>query len=121
MYSGIPVLAAGMLLLSQTQQSYTLLLTAVLLGFAVGAIQPSTQTIIVKMTPQHRLGLANSTYFMCADLGMAIGPTLAGLAVPVAGFRGMYLGMTILAALGIVMYYFAHGKKTGKQPLVNDI
>lgn len=111
MYSAIIVLTAGMAILSQTTHSYTLLLAGAFIGFGVGAIQSSTQAISVKITPRHRLGLANSTYFMLCDIGMALGPILAGLAIPYTNFRGMYVGMSLVSLLCLLLYYWLHGKE----------
>lgn len=111
MYSAIIVLTAGMATLSHTTHSYTLLLAGAFIGFGVGAIQSSTQAISVKITPRHRLGLANSTYFMLCDIGMALGPILAGLVVPYTNYRGMYLGMSLVSLLCLLLYYWLHGKE----------
>ena len=111
MYSAIIVLTAGMATLSHTTHSYTLLLAGAFIGFGVGAIQSSTQAISVKITPRHRLGLANSTYFMLCDIGMALGPILAGLVVPYTNYRGMYVGMSLVSLLCLLLYYWLHGKE----------
>ncbi len=111
MYPAILIFTAGMLLFSQTHHGYTLLLAAALIGLGFGAIQSSTQAISVKMTPQHRMGLANSTYFALADIGMGIGPLMVGLIIPFIGYRGIYMVMAIFAAVCLLFYYLLHGKK----------
>lgn len=110
MYLTILIFTMGMILFSQTHHGYTLLLAGALIGFGVGAIQSSTQAISVKITPLHRMGLANSTCFMFLDIGMGIGPLLAGLVIPFTDYRGMYMGMAIVGAVCLLLYYFLHGR-----------
>lgn len=110
MYPAILIFAIGMFLFSHSYHGYTLLLAAALIGLGLGAIQSSTQAIAVKITPPHRLGLANSTYFMLADIGMGIGPLLVGFIIPFLNYRGMYTVVSIVALVCLLLYYLLHGK-----------
>lgn len=111
MYPAIMIFTAGMILFSQAHHGYTLLLSGALIGLGFGAIQSSTQAISVKITPQHRMGLANSTYFAFSDIGMGIGPLMVGLIIPFTGYRGIYMVLAIFAAACLLLYYLLHGKK----------
>ncbi len=111
MYPAIFIFAVGMLLVSRSYTGFVLLLSAALLGLTCGSIQLTTQTIAVQLSPQHRLGLANSTFFMSVDIGVAIGPLLFGLLLPFAGYRNLYTFSAILALGCILLYYFLHGNK----------
>jgi MFS family permease len=116
MYPSIILFTLGMILFSQSHYGYVLLLAGGLIGFGVGAIQSSTQAISVKITPRHRMGLANSTYFALLDIGMGIGPLLVGLLIPITGYRGMYLFVAIAGgALSLLLYYLLHGKNIKKE------
>lgn len=110
MYPAILIFAIGMFLFSRNSHGYVLLLAAALIGLGFGAIQSSTQAIAVKITPPHRLGLANSTYFMFADIGMGIGPLFVGFMIPFTGYRGMYMIMATIALVCLLLYYLLHGK-----------
>jgi MFS family permease len=120
MYLAIVVFASGVFLLSRSYHGYELLLAAALVGLGFGAIQSSTQAIAVKITPLHRLGLANSTYFMFSDIGMGIGPLLVGFIIPFTGYRGMYTVVSFVALACLVIYFFVHGRtvKSGEQEQV---
>jgi MFS family permease len=113
MYPAIIVFAGGMLLVSQAHSGILLLLSAALLGLACGSIQSTVQTIAIQLSPQHRLGLANSTFFISVDIGVAIGPFLFGTLLPVAGYRNLYAVSAIIAIVCIFLYYVLHGKKAG--------
>lgn len=94
----------GMVLLSLAHEPLALLGSAVLLGFGVGTIQASGLAIAVRATPDSRLGLANSTFYILLDIGVGIGPLFLGFIEPAWGYRGLYLAMAIVAALALVLY-----------------
>ena len=110
MYPAIIAFACGMVLCGQSQHAFSLLLAAVCLGLGFGSVQASTQAIAVKLAAKHRLGLANATFFMFCDLGIALGSLLAGLVIPEIGFRNMYTGAAFIALGCLFFYYVLHGK-----------
>ena len=112
MYPAFISVMLGMILLSQTYHSATLLLAGAFLGFGMGIVQSCGQAIAVKLTPHHRLGLAISTFFIFADIAIGIGPFLLGYLIPFMGYRGVYVAMSIIALLCIFLYYVWHGRKT---------
>lgn len=111
MYPAFVVFAAGMLLLSYTNSSVTLLLSGVLIGLGFGNMQSCTQAIAVKLTPPHRMGLATSTFFIFLDAGLGFGPYVLGFIIPFASYSKLYaiLGFVVLAS--VILYYLVHGKK----------
>ncbi|MBN1188171.1 MAG: MFS transporter [Dehalococcoidales bacterium] len=111
MFPAIALFAGGMLLVSQAHSGLLLLVSAGLLGLACGSIQSTVQTIAIQVSPQHRLGLANSTFFMSVDIGVAIGPFLFGMLLPLAGYRNLYAVTAGIAVVCILLYYLLHGKK----------
>ncbi len=111
MYPSIIVFTLGMALFSQAYYGAILLSAGVLIGIGVGAIQSSTQAISVKITPRHRLGLASSTYYASLDIGMGLGPLMAGFMIPLIGYHEMYMVVAILGALCLLLYYLLHGRQ----------
>ena len=87
------------------------LLGAALIGLGFGNFQSVAQTIAIKLTPPHRMGMATSTFFIMLDLGIGFGPFLLGFMVPEYGYRGLYLSMVPLILASVFIYYFLHGKK----------
>lgn len=110
MYPAILIFATGMLLFSQSNIGYQLLFAAVFVGIGFGAIQSSALAIAVKITPSHRLGLANSTYFTFSDLGMGTGPLLVGILIPYLSYRGMYAVVAVILLACLFLYHFLHGR-----------
>lgn len=110
MYPAIIIYGIGMLLFSNSYHGIVLLLSASLIGLGIGAVGSCAQTIAVKVTPIERLGLANSTYYVFTDIGVGIGPMVAGLLIPCIGYRGVYNAFAVVIFLCFVLYYFLHGK-----------
>ena len=119
-YPAIISLAMGLLILSQSYNSFTLLLASVFIALGFGTMQSCFQAIAIKESPQHRVGLATSTFLICMDLGVGIGPFLLGSIIPMFGFRGLYLTLAIVVFLSIFLYFALHGKKTANQKLYSQ-
>lgn len=111
MYPAFIIFAGGMLLLSTTTTSFSLLAAGVLIGLGFGNMQSSTQAIAVKLTPPHRMGLATSTFFIALDAGLGFGPYLLGFIIPITGYNTMYVILGITVLVTAVLYIFLHGKK----------
>lgn len=104
-YSGNAAIMAGILLLVLFHNIPCYLLSAVLLGYSFGAIQPSLQTMAMHAVAPERRGAANSTFFVAFDLGIALGGFLAGVLVKVLGYDAMFLCMIVPCALSWGYYY----------------
>ncbi|MCC4722544.1 MFS transporter [Salinicoccus sp. RF5] len=113
-YPALVSFAAGMLMLSQSFAGWMFLAAAVLMGLGYGNFQSIAQALAIKLTPHHRMGLANSTYFIALDLGLGLGPLMLGYIVPVSGYRGMYMVLVAVILAGIAVYHFMHGRRDGE-------
>ncbi|MGJ9457324.1 MFS transporter [Oceanobacillus sp. CF4.6] len=122
-YPALVLFTLSLFLLSQAQSGFILLLSGALLALGFGTMMSSAQAIAVKESPKHRVGLAASTFYICMDSGMGIGPFLIGFIVPLVGYRGMYLTMAVIVFLSIFLYYFLHGKKATarKRGILDDV
>lgn len=108
-YSGNAAIIAGILLLVLAHNMPCYLLSAALLGYSFGAIQPSLQTMAMHAVPPERRGAASSTFFVAFDFGIALGGFLAGVLVKYLGYDAMFLIM-ILACLLSAAYYHLFGR-----------
>lgn len=111
MYPAFIVLAAGLALLSQANGGALLLLSAAVIGLGMGTLQSGSFAIANKVSPDHRLGIANATYFTIAEVGVGLGPIVMGVLVPYAGYRGIYLIAGAVVVGAFFFYYLLHGKK----------
>ncbi|MEA3574943.1 MFS transporter [Peribacillus castrilensis] len=111
MYPAFIIFGVGLLLLSMTTNSFTLLAAGFLIGLGFGNMQSSSQAIAVKLTPPHRMGMATSTFFIMLDAGLGFGPYILGFIIPVTGYSTLYVILGVVVILTSVLYYFLHGKK----------
>lgn len=110
-YPSLGFFAISLLLLSTTNSSFTFLLSAALAALGFGTIMSAGQAIAIKLTPKHRYGLATSTFFICLDSGVGIGPFLLGFLVPLIGYTGMYTALAVVVLFSIFLYFVLHGRK----------
>jgi MFS family permease len=111
MYPAFIIFGVGLLLLSITTNSFTLLAAGFLIGLGFGNMQSSSQAIAVKLTPPHRMGMATSTFFIMLDAGLGFGPYILGFIIPITGYSTLYVILGVLVILTSVLYHFLHGKK----------
>lgn len=118
-YPSLVIYCVSLVILSQATSGWAILVTGALTALGHGTLMSSTQAIAVKVSPRHRVGLATSTFYICMDSGMGIGPFLLGTIIPFVGYRGMYLALACIVFLAIFMYHFVHGKKAAKNKAVS--
>ena len=101
---------AGMILLSQTHNGFSLLLSAAFLGFGIGVIQSCGLALAVQKSSPERISYVNSTFYIFLDVGTGSGPFLLGFLIPSAGYRGMYTAMAGVTFLLCLLYLFISRK-----------
>lgn len=84
----------GMGLLATVYQPTAMLIAAALLGFGVGTVQASGLALAVRLAPDDRLSLANSTFYILLDIGVGV-----GLLVLVRTNRHLKENIAIIVAL----------------------
>lgn len=119
MYPSFLVLAVGLYLLGETHHGIVLLLAGGLVGLGYGTFNASAQALSIKVSPQERMGLATSTYFIFLDAGIGIGPFILGMFVPSIGYRGVFLTMAVVLLICLFLYFYLHGriKQTGTESM----
>ncbi|HML33270.1 MFS transporter [Sporomusa sphaeroides] len=111
LYPSFVLFAIGLAILSLARQDFILLLAGMFIGLGFGTFLSSGQAVAIKSSPDHRMGLATSTFFAITDIGVGLGPFFLGLLVPFFGFRGLYMSMAGVALLAMGLYYLLCGKK----------
>ncbi|MEB7504879.1 MFS transporter [Arthrobacter koreensis] len=106
--------AIGLGLLAWAPNTSVLALAGAFVGMGFGALMPTAQAIAVTVAPDHRIGIATSTFFLMLDAGIGLGPFLLGLLIPLTGFSGMYAVLTAVVAAAMVLYHFVHGRLAGR-------
>lgn len=113
MYPSFFFFAVSLLGITMARTGFLLLLAGILLAMGYGTLMSGIQTIVGKILPSHRLGLGISTYYICMDGGMGIGPYILGLIAERVGFQMMYIILAIVVVCLIPAYYMVHGKEAG--------
>lgn len=108
------ILSAGasIVFLTVMQNNWQMFLAAAFMAGGYGLMCSICQSTAILMAGEERRGLANSTYYVGLDLGMAIGPTIAGLLygnLPLAYFFPSML--FTLPLIAIVYWIFLRKKK----------
>ena len=111
MYPGIILFAIGLILLSTTHSSFTLLLAGAIIGVGYGNVASTFQALAIKVTTPEKMGLATSTYFIGLDIGLGFGPYFLGCLEPLIGYGTLYFSLGIFIFFFVFLYYFLHGRK----------
>ncbi|WP_080801768.1 MFS transporter [Arabiibacter massiliensis] len=101
----------GMALLATVHRPPAMLISAALLGFGVGTVQASGLALAVRIAPDDRLSLANSTFYILLDTGVGVGPLLLGLVQPLWGYAGLFTAMAGVAAVALAAYLFVSRRR----------
>ena len=109
-YTGNAAIVAGILLLVFAHNVPCYLLSAALLGYSFGAIQPSLQTMAMHAVAPERRGAASSTFLVAFDFGIALGGFLAGVLVKYLDYDAMFLCMIVPCVLSWA-YYYVFGRR----------
>jgi MFS family permease len=108
-YTGNMAIIGGILLLVFAHNTPCYIISALLLGYSFGAIQPSLQTMAIHAVAHDRRGAASSTFFCAFDLGIALGGLMAGILIKYAGYDLMFLIIGISCVFSL-MYYVLFGR-----------
>lgn len=81
-------------------------LSSFLIGLGYGSLFPALQTIYVNMAPATKRGTANSTYLTGFDLGIGSGMLIGATIVEAYGYTMMFLITSMLALVGLFIYWF---------------
>ena len=110
-YPCLVIFAVGMYLFSSATTTVVFVIAAALIGIGYGNFNSVAQAVALKVTPNERLGLATSTYFILYDLGLGVGPYVLGLFAPTYGYRMIFFAMAAVIVASIALYYWLHGRK----------
>lgn len=111
----------GMALLATVYRPAAMLVSAALLGFGVGTIQASGLALAVRIAPDSRLSLANSTFYAMLDIGVGVGPFLLGVIQPLWGYDGLFTAMAGVAIVALAAYLWVSRKRGAMRRELNEL
>jgi len=101
--AGISV-AASMLVLSYSDSMLLLIISTLLYGLGFGAIQPTLQARMLKLTPRELHGAANSMFYNSTDVGVAAGALILGAISAATNYAAMYRYSAGCMLLFLILY-----------------
>ncbi|MDR0875274.1 MAG: MFS transporter [Clostridiales Family XIII bacterium] len=104
MIPGVCIYVVAYLVLANANSHFSLMLAAVLIGVGLGACQNTTLALALSSVPRRRVGFASSTYYVAFDTCASAGPMIAGLLIPLIGYRYMFTVAAIWTAIGLPVY-----------------
>ena len=110
-YPALIILAIGLFILGKMSNGWMMLLAAILIGFGFGNFQSAVQSTTTQMVPTDRLTQTTATYFICYEFSLGFGPSIIGFIQPMLGYQNLFIVMAVIALIGIILYYFIHGRK----------
>lgn len=111
MVPGIILVGISMVFLSSADCLLVFIIAAVTYGIGSGLVQPSLQAMAVRDVLPERRGVANSTFFIGADLAMGLGAMAWGMVAGCTGYSTMYLLAVIPVVIAFSIYFFAGRKE----------
>ena len=110
-YPGIALQAVGIGLLAVKPCMVTLIAAAFGAAMGFGNLSACIQAIAVKMTPDNRRSYGVTTFWICCDGGMGVGPMILGAVVSAGGYRMMYLTAALISLAALPLYHMVWGRK----------
>jgi MFS family permease len=107
--------AGGLAAVAGSAHVAVLLLAAVLVGLGYGQLQSAGQVICVTQVPRDRAGMGASTYFLGVDVGMGLGPLVAGVLVQWCGIGGMFWVLAGFLVALVPVYWLVQGRHLQRQ------
>ena len=105
---GFVAMGAGIVLMGVARNGACLLAAAALIGYGMGAIQPTGLALATHGLARSRYTVANATFYMMGDLACGVAPIVFGIIVPAVGYRGLFCGLVLVAAAGVALFEGLH-------------
>lgn len=107
---GILLQALSLAALAIWPGTVSMLFAAVGCALGYGTLKSCIQSIAARLGPDERRAYSVTTFWICSDGGMGIGPMLLGALIAQWGYRGMFLGTAVIA-LAVLPLYLASRRK----------
>ncbi|NMA24814.1 MAG: MFS transporter, partial [Clostridiales bacterium] len=110
---GLFIFAGALVLTSFCNTLPMFILTGAVTALGYGISEPMIQTMNMQLVPKERRGSAGNTNFLGVDVGMLIGPSIAGFIITgvqkttgdeLLGYRVMYRAMVLPVVAAVVLF-----------------
>ncbi|MGA4466849.1 MFS transporter [Bacillus bombysepticus] len=111
-YPGMIICIFGIVLLSQATNTTLFLISALMIGLGLGAIQPTLNAMVIESVPSERRGAATATYFMSVDIGIVVGAFIIGTIVKYVGYNGAFLSSSFFVGISLIFYWIYQTRRS---------
>lgn len=111
---GIFAQTIGLILMAWHPCMLTIIIAALGCALGFGTLNAACNAIVCRNATPERRPFAITTFWICCDGGVGIGPALLGAAVAMAGYTGMYYVAAIVTLVALPVYYFAAMRKKNR-------
>lgn len=109
--AGSACAAAGILFLAFMRNNLEMLLAAIFMAGGYGIMCSVCQSTAILLAGEARRGLANSTYYIGLDLGMALGPVIGGFLMGSVDVHWFYPVLLVTVPAAILVCWLSNLKK----------
>ncbi|RIX53981.1 MFS transporter [Paenibacillus nanensis] len=109
--------AVSMLVLSYSDQMVMLIVSALLYGLGFGAIQPTIQAWMLRVSTKEQYGAANSMFYNSTDFGVAVGALLLGAVASATDYAVMYRYSALIMVCFVLLFAVSRILVRRRQPL----
>lgn len=92
----------------------TIIICALGCSLGFGMLSSACNVIVCRQAGPERRPYAITTFWLCCDGGVGIGPSILGAIAAASGFQTMYFAAAIITFIGLPIYYFSYGRKYRK-------
>ena len=114
-YPGIIAQAIGLLCIGLAPGVWSIIVCSFCCAMGYGLMNSACNAIACRRVPPQRRSVAVSTFWICCDIGMGLGPVILGAVQSASGsYPVMYCVAAALSLATLPVYYFAWGRSGGK-------
>lgn len=114
-YPGIIAQVIGLLCIGLAPGVWSIIVCSICCGLGYGLMNSACNAIASRGVPPQRRSVAVSTFWICVDIGMGVGPVLLGAVKNASGsYPVMYCVAAALSLVTLPVYHFAWGRSGGR-------
>ena len=100
----ISLLIAGFPLLAAVKNEAGFFLSAIIIGFGIGVVFPTYQTMVNNLSDAEHRGAANSTLYTALDISMGLGMVISGVIAERFSISATFFVSSVLCLAGLLFF-----------------
>lgn len=100
----LALMIVGFPILALVRNAAGFYISALVIGFGIGVVFPTFQTIVNNLATDRNRGAANSTLYTALDLGMGFGMIVSGLIAQYFSISTLFMICSVVCVAGLVFF-----------------